>query len=104
MKLFLLLSVIFISGCGTVSTVYKSDQYAIGELKKAKTLCHELPRVYSGVSFDLCQINSHSENPFRYMAYSLYLFDTLPSAVVDTVILPYTIYKQKEKVGIRVSN
>lgn len=103
MKWIPLFFVFIVSGCGTVSTVYRSDQYAVSELTKSKTLCTKLPRIYSGVYFNLCQVHSNSENPFRYITHSFYLFDTIPSALTDTAILPYTIYKQNEKGGLTIS-
>jgi len=52
--------------------------------------CYNVSRIYSGTISDLCQIHSNTSNPLNS-----YIFVDLPfSFALDTVILPYTIYKQ----------
>ena len=88
-----------------MSTVSKSDVKISSELRKSQTRCETIPRVYSGVAYDICKVHSDSLNTFRHLSYGYYFFDTIPSAIIDTVVLPYTIYKQNDlgsvKVGIQ---
>lgn len=83
-------------GCGTVTTVLRDDAVVSADLKKQKTYCQSIPRVYSGVSYDFCVLNGQpnskgvvaiSDVPWVY-------FDFLASGVFDTLVLPYTIYRQ----------
>lgn len=41
-----------VSGCGTFNTVFRDDIAATRELRKQKTYCEAIPRIYSGVAFD----------------------------------------------------
>ncbi len=41
-------------GCGTAKTLIGSDASVVRDLKKQRTYCESVPRVYSGVAFDLC--------------------------------------------------
>ena len=84
------------AGCGTVNTAIRGDSVAVRELKAKKTYCQSVPRVYSGVSYDLCVLHapprsagglSLNDVPWPYL-------DVAVSGVMDTLILPYTIYRQ----------
>ena len=61
--------------------------------------CSTLPHVYSGVAFRFCQLNStHPAHESQWgsteMKWSYVLFDGALSTLADTLILPYTLYKQ----------
>lgn len=96
MKKILMLGVISVvlSGCGSVSTVLQGDADAARDLRKKKTYCQSIPRIYSGLAFDFCTLNAPPD-PTGMLA-PFVLLDLPLSAVFDTVSLPYTIYRQIE--------
>lgn len=69
--------------------------------------CNKIPRIYSGVSYNVCLLNSepnsNSIGGFGLMGVPLIFIDTVCSAVADTVILPYTIYTQVSDGSIKVN-
>lgn len=83
-------------GCGTAKTLIGSDASVVRDLKKQRTYCESVPRVYSGVAFDLCVLNATPNTvsgvPEGFVP--IFFFDVLASAVVDSVVLPYTIFLQ----------
>jgi len=81
-----------LSGCGSVSTVLQLDADAARNLRKQKTYCQSIPRIYSGLAFDFCILNA-PPNPAGFMV-PLVLLDLPLSAAFDTLSLPYTIYRQ----------
>lgn len=81
-----------LNGCGTVNTVLREDAAAARELRKVKTYCQSIPRVYSGVAFDFCALHA-APDPTGILV-PLVLVDITVSGIVDTVVLPYTIYRQ----------
>lgn len=87
---------LILSGCGTVTTVLRGDDVTVRELKARKTYCQSIPRVYSGVAYDLCILHgppsaatglSLNDVPWPYL-------DVAVSGVLDTLLLPYTLYRQ----------
>ena len=89
-----------ISGCGTLNTVFREDIAATRELRKQKTYCEAIPRVYSGVAFDFCLLHA-SPDPTGVLI-PVALADIAVSGALDTVVLPYTIYRQVEDGNINV--
>jgi uncharacterized protein YceK len=93
-----ILAASMLAGCGTIQTVALSDKTNVDQLKANKTYCGAVPRIYSGVTYDFCML--HAEKPddvdaFNYKNPSLGLVvDGAVSGVLDTFLLPYTIYKQ----------
>ncbi|WP_421558044.1 YceK/YidQ family lipoprotein [Pseudomonas canadensis] len=87
-----------LSGCGTINTVFRGDDTAIYNLKERRTNCDSIPRIYSGVSYDFCILNASAERSARNLSVhaglSAHLVDLLLSGTLDTVVLPYTIYRQ----------
>ena len=87
---------LIVAGCGTMTTVLREDRVTVQSLKAKKTYCQSVPRVYSGVSYDLCVLHappssgsglSLNDVPWPYL-------DVAVSAVLDTLFLPYTVYRQ----------
>ena len=93
-SVFLIIISLATAGCGTIQTLSQSDSEIRLDLNSRKTNCFSLPRVYSGVAYNICKLNSSNDNIPKQLAGSLYLFDSIPSGVTDTFALPYTIYKQ----------
>ncbi|KQB51643.1 hypothetical protein AQS70_04930 [Pseudomonas endophytica] len=95
---FVLLCVVpcFLLGCGSVKTLFGSDESIRRDLKKQRSYCDSVTRVYSGVAFDLCVLNAPPNTtsgvPSGFVP--IFFFDVLACAVVDTVALPYTIFQQ----------
>lgn len=93
---FLLLAVVLLSGCGSINTVLREDDYAQRELTDLKTRCETIPRVYSGVAYDFCSLNAEykygtdTSGPLLAGA----LLDGVLSGALDTLALPYTLYHQ----------
>ena len=81
-----------LSGCGTVSTVLQNDEDAARGLRKQKTYCQSIPRIYSGLAYDFCVLNAPPD-PTGILV-PLVLLDLALSGALDTVSLPYTIYRQ----------
>lgn len=113
------LCVIILSGCGSLHTLPKSDNAIARNLKKHETKCTFLPQVYSGVAYDFCRLNAEYQGPRQRPTYPdaevndkiilthtqlthgkgfawVLAADVVLSGVVDTIALPYTIYKQTE--------
>ncbi|MCI4604623.1 YceK/YidQ family lipoprotein [Pseudomonas fluorescens] len=91
--------VLSLSGCGTINTVFYEDKSITSSLQKKKTNCDTLPRFYSGISYDLCVLHGPPEPnisnaPGAPEAYPWPIMDLIPSLVLDTLFLPYTIYRQ----------
>lgn len=101
MKRQLVLSVyLLLSGCGTINTAFRDDAVSRQHLKDSKTYCDVVPRVYSGVAYDFCRFNGAPVE--RGPGVPLLLFDFPFSGVLDTVLLPYTIYQQNKHGSIEL--
>ena len=68
-------------------------------LKNLRSHCESVPRIYSGVVYDFCSLNGEPNSkksldeqqigPLPWIAVDLVL-----SGVLDTLVLPYTVYRQ----------
>jgi uncharacterized protein YceK len=87
-----------LTGCGTINTVFSSDVDTVNSLRKAKTRCEAVPRVYSGLSYDLCVMHGPPQvterDPAAPAMIPFQIIDLIPSGIIDTLLLPYTIYLQ----------
>lgn len=83
---------IALSGCGTAKTVLQADEDATRSLRKHKTYCQSIPRLYSGLAYNFCILNAPPDPTGFLVPYAL--LDITLSGVMDTVALPYTIYRQ----------
>ena len=91
---------LLLTGCGTAITVLQDDADAARSLRKQKTYCQSIPRIYSGLAYDFCVLNAPPD-PTGVMV-PLVLLDLSLSGVLDTVVLPYTIYRQVSDGNIAV--
>lgn len=87
---------IFLTACGTFNTLSQEDQKIASRLRDADTKCTELPRVYSGSMHNLCALNSKNEREYVSWRLVFYTFDTVPSMLLDTLVLPFTFYTQNK--------
>ncbi len=101
-KALILVSMMCIQSCGTVTTLSESDQRISGNLVKAGTYCESVSRVYSGVAYDLCKLNSKPRGTQIDVLVGFYLVDGILSVASDTVVLPYTVFQQSEKGSIQI--
>lgn len=102
--LLVLVSVVVLSACGTVTTLSSSDQNISNDLSRGESYCESLPRVYSGVAYDICKLNSKPSGTAIDLVVGFYLLDGILSAATDTLVLPYTVVKQSEKGSTQIVN
>ncbi|MBV7548423.1 YceK/YidQ family lipoprotein [Pseudomonas sp. PDM26] len=95
----MLLVAMMLAGCGTIQTVVRSDEAAAKSLKDHKSYCGAVPRIYSGVTYDFCYLNAALEDgrdaQVHGPAPAIVLIDVVISGALDTLLLPYTIYRQQ---------
>ncbi|MBC3255356.1 YceK/YidQ family lipoprotein [Pseudomonas paralactis] len=97
LRLLVLLGVsLAMGGCGTGTTVLRGDDVTVLELNRTKTYCKSVPRVYSGLVYDLCVLHGppNSASGLSLNGIPWVILDAPVSAVLDTLVLPYTIYRQ----------
>ncbi|WP_295471200.1 YceK/YidQ family lipoprotein [uncultured Pseudomonas sp.] len=92
----LLLAALSLSACGTLDTVVRDDEYSRRELSERGSHCDEITRVYSGVVYDFCQLHADPDKSAHRTGPLLpgMILDMAFSGVLDTVVLPYTVYRQ----------
>ena len=95
----MLLAALMLAGCGTFQTVVRSDEAAAKSLKEQKTYCGAVPRIYSGVPYDFCSLHAAPGPGIDEYQYDndtpIVLIDVVISGALDTLLLPYTIYRQQ---------
>ncbi|MGW8461301.1 YceK/YidQ family lipoprotein [Pseudomonas sp. CLCA07] len=95
----MLLAALMLAGCGTIQTVVRGDEVAAESLKEQKSYCGAVPRIYSGVSYDFCSLNAPLKKGLDAQDYTdapaVVLIDVVMSGALDTLLLPYTIYRQQ---------
>lgn len=101
-NIYALLGLLVFSGCGTFNSLAKKDSEIARHLQKVNTNCSVIPRIYGGVAYDLCLVNSNPDSLLQTWHFKLRLFDTIPSAALDTVVLPYSVYSQIHDGSIKV--
>jgi uncharacterized protein YceK len=89
-----------LAGCGTTATVFQDEAEAARGLRKQKTYCESIPRVYSGLAYDFCVLNAPPD-PSGFLM-PLMLLDLVLSGALDTVVLPYTVYRQGADGNIQI--
>lgn len=101
-----LVMAMLLSGCGSISTIGKPDAIVASDLRRHHSNCNSIPRLYSGVSYDFCRIDSRYQSMgtdvFGSFILLFFVIDTLPSAVVDTLATPYTGYQQIQHKNITI--
>lgn len=103
----ILLGIIFIEACSTAKTINPANDHVTISHRGHKSYCHSIPRVYSGVSRNVCK--AHGEPSRRVNigsnlgGISVIVMDTFFSAIVDTLVLPYTVARQINEGNIQVN-
>jgi uncharacterized protein YceK len=104
--------IVFIScctlfGCGTFKTIVPEDNHVFISHGGKESYCKTIPRIYSGICFDACKLYgepSHSPNLGSTLnGIPLFLIDIPLSFVTDTIVLPYTVFKQHQLGNISVN-
>ena len=89
--------VVLLAGCGTIRTaaVADNENVVVGD-RRDPTRCEAIPRIYSGVAYEICNLNKTAnidagsgpgfplDLPIVFVA----------NAVADTLVLPWTLYRQ----------
>ena len=104
----MVLAALTLAGCGTVQTVVRSDQAAVDSLKEQKSYCGAVPRIYSGLAFDFCSLHAPlgkgmDADDHKNAAIPVVLIDAVVSGALDTLLLPYTVYKQQTEGSIVIN-
>ena len=113
-KPFFLAILLNLSGCGSLMTLVDFDGEVSAGLKT--THCNQIPYIYSGVVYDFCYLdgepskntaNSQEEgagigSAGHAVTSPGVLIDFVISGVVDTIALPYTIYRHSRGDYIRI--
>lgn len=98
-----LVMTVFLFGCGTAMTLIDTDGQVSYGLENS--YCKTIPYIYSGVMYDFCFLNGKPKEAedsidpasgrlrANNMTDPLFLIDFLISGAVDTVVIPYTLYR-----------
>lgn len=105
-------ALVSLAGCGTINTVFRPDAVASQNLKDSRSHCENVPRIYSGVIYGFCTLNGepapnkslkdngilgHDGNFLPVVA-----IEFVASGALDTLMLPYTIYRQNKDGSIEI--
>jgi len=107
MKLIVLIILaVCVVGCGTLKTTALDEPRIDIGTKSKKSLCTQIPRVYSGVFYNACWLNRETNTNNTYSpndrGIPYVAVDIVLSGLLDTLFLPYSIYKQVEEGSIKV--
>ncbi|QHF42693.1 hypothetical protein PspS35_02400 [Pseudomonas sp. S35] len=101
-----------LAGCGTINTVFRPDVVASQNLKASGSHCENVPRIYSGVIYGFCTLNGEPAADKSLKDSSLIshgggllpviAVEFVASGVLDTLVLPYTIYRQNKDGSIEI--
>ena len=107
-----LVACLVLAGCGTINTVFRPDAVASQNLKDSRSHCENVPRIYSGVIYGFCTLNGEpkpekSLNDVSLIdlgagAVPIIAIEFVASGVLDTLVLPYTIYRQNKDGSIEI--
>ena len=96
----------FVAGCGTLKTTALDKPSVEIGTKSKKSLCSSIPHIYSGVFYNFCWLHRET-NPNHVSRRAtgdapFVAVDTVLSGLLDTILLPYSIYKQVNEGSIKV--
>ena len=111
-RILLVSTLLLASGCGTINTVFRPDAVASQNLKESRSHCENVPRIYSGVIYGFCTLNGEPA-PDKSLkdqslldsqgnAFPIIAIEFVASGVMDTLVLPYTIYRQNKDGSIEI--
>lgn len=93
-----------LTGCGTFQTLTPENGKVKISYNDKRSYCQSIPRIYSGVSHNLCQMYGEPSKTSYTTAADLpvWAIDTMLCAVTDTLALPYTISRQVNEGSLKV--
>ncbi len=85
-----------LAGCGTLNTAPKSNADIGRKLASHGSYCSTVPRIYSGVIYDLCLLNAEERHltSITFLQYGILADVLVLSPIADTLLLPVTIIQQ----------
>lgn len=94
-----------LAGCGTLNTAPKSNADIGRKLARHGSYCSWVPRIYSGVSYDLCLLNAEERHltSITFLQYGILADILILSPIADTVLLPVTIAQQIQLGSARIN-
>ena len=107
---FVILMPLICLGCGSLQTLPPGSAYNLNHNERYEnTHCDSIPRVYSGISLDVClafigppaSMYENHDKSTEGVFYA-YTYDMLLSFTVDTLALPYTITRQIKDGNLRL--
>jgi uncharacterized protein YceK len=111
-RILLVSTLLLASGCGTINTVFRPDAVTSQNLKESRSHCENVPRIYSGVIYGFCTLNGEPapDKSLRDQslldregnAFPIIAIEFVASGVMDTLMLPYTIYRQNKDGSIEI--
>lgn len=96
--------VFVLTGCGTFQTLAPEKGKVKISYNDRKSYCQSIPRIYSGVAHNFCQLYGEPDRTnYRTAAeFPFWATDTVLCAVTDTLALPYTISRQIQDGSLKV--
>lgn len=93
-----------LTGCGTVQTLEPDQGKVKISYNDKRSYCQSIPRIYSGVAHNFCQLYGEPDNTsYRTAAeFPFWATDTVLCAVTDTLALPYTVTRQIKDGSLKV--
>jgi uncharacterized protein YceK len=101
--LLLLASGLVLSGCGTINSTFREDAATSRTLSERGSHCGQVPRVYGGVMYDFCVLHAPVDDRQPDTAAQFVLIDMAASGALDTLLLPYTFFRQQRDGSIEIS-
>lgn len=93
-----------VNACGSINTIGRSDKAIITSIEKKQGNCKSIPRIYSGVNYNLCLLKKKGTGISAEPVLGLYFMDIAPSALADTLAIPYTAYDQYKNGSIPIKS
>ena len=90
--LIIIVLVFQISACGTMRTLGEEPIEISSPKYSGSQPCQSIIRIYSGVRYDHCVVNKGDGSDWELNGYLVWDFPF--SFVLDSIVLPYTIFKQ----------
>lgn len=105
--LLLTLMVLSATGCSTFTSLSASNAEIVHRVKQKRTYCHKVTKVYGGAALSICS-NFHSgydrASSYVPLTTESELVDFFSSIILDTLVLPYTIYEQVRYGSVVINN
>ncbi|MGF6096182.1 YceK/YidQ family lipoprotein [Pseudomonas sp. 18175] len=103
---------LLLTGCGSITTVFRPDAVTSQNLKDSRSHCENVPRPYSGLIYGFCRLNGEPASDKSLKDQSLIdhggnalpviAVEFIASGVLDTLLLPYTILRQSKDGSIEI--